>query len=384
MSAVRILFYCAALEPGRDGVGDYTRALAAACSRLGVESCLVALNDRHVVGQRPVTEDSGRIIRLPHALSWKSKTDALQPWLGAFKPTHTSWQIVSYGFSPKGILPRGLLDLARDYSPGIRHVMVHETWIGVHQGAKLKEQLVGWLQRRAMSRFLRTLGANRVDSSNVSYCQLLSMAGVPASELPLFGNIPVSSTAVLPPQSEAVLHAGPVVPLTVLIFGTIHPQWRPQPFAQWLKTLGTRLGRPVHILSTGRIGQHGASALGELRQEGIPLTDLGELPAEDISALMQSCTFGLALHPWQLIGKSGVAAAMIDHGMPVLVPRDDWALRGLALAGSQPMQSAEPLLLRMKDATPARTDQWLAARRPPLERLPEIADRFISALQKGQ
>lgn len=35
LAGMRLAFICVSLEPGRDGVGDYTRSLAAECIRQG-------------------------------------------------------------------------------------------------------------------------------------------------------------------------------------------------------------------------------------------------------------------------------------------------------------------------------------------------------------
>src|ERR1043166_8574031 len=45
---MRIAFLCSSADPGRDGVGDYTRMLASECVRKGHECCIVALHERHV------------------------------------------------------------------------------------------------------------------------------------------------------------------------------------------------------------------------------------------------------------------------------------------------------------------------------------------------
>ena len=57
--------------------------------------------------------------------------------------------------------------------------------------------------------------------------------------------------------------------------------------------------------------------------QGVPVGETGELATADISHLLGAADLGIASHPWALIGKSGAAAAMIEHGLPVLVPRDD-------------------------------------------------------------
>ena len=43
-----ILFLTGCLQPGKDGVGDYTRLLARECIRQGQACCLIALDDPYV------------------------------------------------------------------------------------------------------------------------------------------------------------------------------------------------------------------------------------------------------------------------------------------------------------------------------------------------
>ena len=86
---------------------------------------------------------------------------------------------------------------------------------------------------------------------------------------------------------------------------------------------------------------------------------------------------GIASHPWALIGKSGAAAAMLEHGLPVLVPRDDWRLRG---ASTSSANATDVLLVRLAGLDPSHTDHWLATRRAPASALRRIAGDWLDAL----
>jgi hypothetical protein len=87
---------------------------------------------------------------------------------------------------------------------------------------------------------------------------------------------------------------------------------------------------------------------------------------------LQSIDFGLATTPWQLIGKSASTAAMLDHGLPVIVSRDDVDV------GCEGSPSQDPLLRRMSADLP----QWLeqVRRRPPRDRLAAMSTQFIADL----
>jgi hypothetical protein len=100
---------------------------------------------------------------------------------------------------------------------------------------------------------------------------------------------------------------------------------------------------------------------------------LGERGAEEVSLFFQGIDFGIAMTPWALIGKSGTTAAMLDHGVPVIVSRSDDDY-GVDATGSAP-----PLLYRMDSDLP----RWLmhAPRLTPRSRLPEVAAQFIADME---
>jgi hypothetical protein len=69
----RITFPTRSAEPGKDGVADYTRILAAECARRGAACQIVALHDRHV--DRIVTARAAAdvdVLRLPRRLRWRT------------------------------------------------------------------------------------------------------------------------------------------------------------------------------------------------------------------------------------------------------------------------------------------------------------------------
>ena len=83
--------------------------------------------------------------------------------------------------------------------------------------------------------------------------------------------------------------------------------------------------------------------------------------------------FGIATTPWELIGKSGATAAMLDHGLPVIVSRDDVHIP----VDVEP--EPQPLLCKMDAQLPS----WLlnvAQRQPPREHVTEVAERFLADL----
>ena len=168
-------------------------------------------------------------------------------------------------------------------------------------------------------------------------------------------------------------------PLVALTFGTLHPHWQPAATVAWLITTAARLRRAPVVIAIGRAGAQAARVLEAFRQQGVTVAETGELASASISHLLRTADLGLAAHPWALIDKSGAAAAMLEHGLPVLVPRDDWQLRD---APPLPAVASDPLLVRLAGLGAAHTDRWLARRRSPKSALPQTTDSFLESLER--
>jgi hypothetical protein len=382
---MNLVFFCASLEPGRDGVGDYTRRLAGECAARGHRCTVIALHDPYVTRASETTPGDVGLIRLPAAGAWAGRMACAVRHLRRLAPDWVSWQLVAYGFQPRGFLPAALLRQAPDLRGPRCHVMLHELWLGLEAGAGWRARATGWLQRRGVLCLLHQLDPDCVQTSNDAYRQTLQREGFDAEVLALFGNVPVADVF---PGRETVLSrwlpasSGPMGgrPFVAVAFGTLHVQWQPDATVDWLMATGRRLGRPPVLIAIGRLGSHAPAILDRFRQRGVPVAVTGELDEAGISHLLGAADFGIAPHPWALIGKSGASAAMLEHGLPVLVPRDDWRLRG----GPAPAEAAlDPLLVRLAGLDPVRTDRWLAARRPPESMLPPIANAFLAALESS-
>ncbi len=372
---MKITFLCTTLEPGRDGVGDYTRLLAEACTQAGHTCTLLSVNDCFVHSPTEETQSARQqpllTLRLPASHGWSSRTSAAQRALSRLAPDLLSWQLVPYGFHPKGIIPPEVLAFAETVARGRRnHALLHELWIGLSRGEPLKNTFFyGPLQRRALLRLLAAIKPVALHTTNLPYQQTLARHDYTADLLPLFGNIPVaenpSPITSHPSPDKTALHA--------VLFGTIHPQFTAANLAP-LQSLAQQLNRPLHLTTLGRIGAHGEALLRQLPAD--TTRHLGPLPPEEISAALQAADLGLATHPWALIGKSGAVAAYLDHGLPVVVPRDDWQLR----RSPAPLVAIDPLVAKLSDLNAASFQHLLAQRQPPRERLPQITAQLLKSL----
>lgn len=379
---MQLLFICTSLEPGRDGVGDYTRRLAGECATRGHGCTVIALHDPHIQQVTDMTPDNVRLIRLPATDPWPGRLTCAIKYLRRIAPDWVSWQLVAYGFHPRGFLPAALLQNAPDLRGPRCHVMLHELWLGLEVGASWRARAIGWLQRRGLLCLLEQLDPDCIQTSNAAYQHALMREGFEVSVLGLFGNVPISDDSSnitslvwwLPASANRIGAST----FTALTFGTLHQQWKPDATVAWLLATARRLGRPPALIAIGRVGSHAPAIFNRFRQQGVQVEVTGELDTATVSHLLRAADLGIASHPWTLIGKSGAAAAMLDHGLPVLVPRDDWRLRGTS---SLPQVALDPLLDRLAGLDDVRTTRWLAGRRSPKSTLPRTADALLETLE---
>jgi hypothetical protein len=264
--------------------------------------------------------------------------------------------------------------------------MFHEIWIGAERGASMRHRLVGTLQRAAVLRLVRSLAPDIAHTSNPTYGALLAAVAVPTQLLPLCGSVPIASAN---PEWLPRELAGLGVPIDRIaprekcwwfgLFGSLHPTWSAEPLFERIAAAAQQRQRRVVVAAIGH--QRGGVPLWralESRYAGhLALCALGERGETQISWFLQGLDFGIATTPWQLIGKSATTAAMIDHGLPVIVSRDDIQFD---VATAAP---ANPLLHRMDE----QLASWLIQEPPriaPRDRMPELAAQFLGDLSAVQ
>src|SRR5215210_3802535 len=130
---MKILFLCGSLEPGRDGVGDYTRRLAGELIRQGNKTFIISLNDRYVSEVfKTIQHDDATaisVLRLPSNLVTKKKMQFARKWIDNENPEWLSLQYVPFSFHTKG-LPFRLSKLLRGLGKGRKwQIMFHELWL---------------------------------------------------------------------------------------------------------------------------------------------------------------------------------------------------------------------------------------------------------------
>jgi hypothetical protein len=336
---MRLAFICSSLEPGRDGVGDYTRRLAGELIRQGQECKIVALNDRHATKAEIVKAEIGNedrisdfrelqrsegteieCLRLPCSLGWHERAMMARIWMDAFNPDWVSLQFVPFGFHPKGLpfgLPRHLKSII-----GSRplHWMFHELWVLWSFPLSLRKRLLGQCQKLWLRSCLRKLKPQSVATQLSLYQAELKKIGIIADVVPLHGSIPVH------PKSEAnkwladrCASAASQKRVKVGFFGSILSTLNPTLVAArvaGLKPTGEDL-----LLSAGKLGGVGDELWNSLAQElktTATFFRLGELNEREVSLYFSALDYGLTSYPPELMGKSSSVAAMREHGLPVI------------------------------------------------------------------
>jgi hypothetical protein len=388
--AVKIAFINSSAEPGKDGVGDYTYSLAAALRELGHSVLVIALRDRWLADPAHViTHDNAggvSVERLPACLPLPERIDRAAVRLKEFRPDWASFQMVCYGYHPKGLLfglNRHLPRLAAACENW--HVTFHELWIGFHKGALWKHRLVGALQRRSIEQAVRILRPKLLQTSTSVFQALLKTIGITAAVVPLPGNIAVNPDPgfewfleVLGEQGSPVAAERRSEHLAGGFFGAIYPNWEPEPFFSSLRKVASKTGQKVTIFAAGRMGAAGEPIWNRLvaSYQDFRFQKLGELSFERVSQYLRNLDFGIAATAWLLIGKSGATAAMLDHGLPVMVTRNDSQPR----ARLEIEPPANPLLIL---ADRDISGLFLAGlpRRAPRHSVGELATEFVGRLE---
>ena len=364
-----------------DGVGDYTRWLAVEATRQGASCRLLALADRHIEVPVIDRDPSGlESLRLPFSMTWTERLRMAKEFLAASPADWVSLQFVPYSFQRWGVAGKLVRSLPELVGRSRLHVMFHEVWID--GGMSARRRLVSAAQRRS----ILTLGAYPdalIHTSNGTYQHALAAHDVRARRLPLFGSVPVGdgvADAWLAPLLAQVGCDGLSERRhrhdwwVFAMFGTLHPVWPSQPLLDELQASAAAAGKRIAIVAAGRLGAGESvwEAMSSSFGSRVPMLRLGEQPVVRISELFNTADFGIATTPLALIGKSATVAAMFDHGLPVVVNRDD--CRWPSSAALDPREAA--LVIPMGQDLAARLR---SARRLAREwRLPSVANQWMA------
>lgn len=325
---MKILFICGSIEPGRDGVGDYTRKLAGEIIKTGSSVSIIALNDRYIKqdkweGRQSDNNESITVLRLSHSTGWKFRTLLAQKFINAFNPEWVSLQYVPYAFNIKGIpihLPKVLRNIAKERK---WHIMFHEMWIGVSPFAALKHKFYGSIQRYITLRMIKMLKPRLLTTTNLLYQLVMQKSNINVSILPLMSNISKQEKdAGFLSQIEEKYS----IDFTsnrffiIGIFGTLYPDAKISlTVPQFIRHNNTEKNNVV--IAFGK--NNNPLELKALRNNlngTVKLIELGELSSVQISSLLSVLNVAVLCTPEEYIGKSGAFAAFKLHEVRVITP----------------------------------------------------------------
>lgn len=330
---MKIVFLCGCLEPGRDGVGDYVRRLAIELARLGHQTAAISLNDKYVAQDilttQQVATDSLPVLRLPATWAASQRFERARHWIVELDAEWLSLQFVPFSFHPKGLC----FDLGGLLQPlghgRAWHFMFHELWVGMDTEASLKHVWWGKAQQYIIKKLIQRLRPRAIHTQTLLYQAQLAQMGFASGHLPLFANI--SNTAgglgAFNTVNQAVSSSTKAINLVV--FGNIHVGAPVDKLAQDAAQYARANDTAVTLVLMGRCGNEQARWATTWQAAGLPVEILGELEPARISEVLLTSSLGIATTPAVLIGKSGTAAAMQEHGLPVLCVAHAWQPRGI-------------------------------------------------------
>lgn len=323
---MKILFLCGSAEPGKDGVGDYTRRLCGELSRKGHKVQILSLCDYQAtcftLEFQEVDQVKVQVNRLPILTLNKQRFIWSQEILNNFQPDWISLQFVPYSFNPKGLpfwLPSFLKKLKGNHK---WHIMFHELWIGMDLNATFKSKFIGLLQKGLVSKMLKGNEKIILNTQTDLYQSKLASIGYNAQILPLFSNIVKNKVSNIKATTEEL-------ELKFCIFGSIHYG---APIEKFIYDLIQALSvskekKSLKFILIGSCGVAIEEWKKVLLANKINFEITGFVTDEEISVLLSGCHYGISTTPFILSQKSGSLAAMFDHRLPVLCVARNWEVK---------------------------------------------------------
>lgn len=321
---MRIIFICGSLEPGKDGVGDYTRRLCGELIKQGISVGILSYNDKYIINKiedfQQSEQDDIPVLRIPH--TWKSKTRCKEAkdWIALHNPEWLSLQFVPYAYHNKG-LPLSLGSQLKNMGGDCKwHVMFHELWLGINKFESIKNKVIGSIQKGIIKSFLKKLKVDITTTQSQLYLIQLKKIGLNTQYLPLHGNIPLTKFKKGYSRISKDI-------IRFVIFGSVR---KGTPINEFLLEFNSYFNALKSVkgslLLVGRSGEEQLRWARECEKHKIDVKLYGEMNIEDISNIFLNADYGIATTPIQLIEKSGAVAAMREHNLPIIVVSNKWCL----------------------------------------------------------
>ena len=348
----RILFIIGNAEPGKSGVGDYTRLLADDLYKTHlISSDIISVNDsytRNEIKEETCSVSGNRVLRIPSEFS---KDAVAQYFHSTLKKTDYSWvslQYVGYAFHSLGVA-YPLLDLLQLENKSCRlHIMFHELWQGLGRHESTISRIKGYLQKQSIRTLIRRTNPQIIHTHNVCYLHLLRQLRFKAGLLPLFGNIPVEKPDHRRFRLLIRQHGLPLEIedhrenfLLIGFFGAIYGGWPVELCFDSIASACKKVNKIPIFVSIGNAGP-GWTKLTETYEPRFSMTATGFLKESDISQLLSVLDFGISTTPYEATGKSGGTMAFLEHGVPVFAGPDMLRPR-ISISSSESLKGVFPM-----------------------------------------
>ncbi len=316
---MNIVFICGTLEPGKDGVGDYTRKLASELIAQGNYASIIALYDVFISHILEENQDSEGVLvpclRIPADMNNGTCDLRINSYIASRSPEWLSLQLVLYAYHKKG-LPFNLDKRLSAVAKGKKwHIMFHEIWIGWAKHDTLRHMIIGRIQKRIIQNLANTLKPSIIHTQTPIYKKKLQRLGFSVELLPLFSNIPLLNDEKVMTENNKI---------EMVLFGAVHPY---APVEHFVKELSQNFGNQLKTITLTLIGRNGKAAqrwIKLFKAENISVEVLGEQSPEQISKVLNSATIGITSTPIYLIEKSGTIAAMRQYALPIICVSRPW------------------------------------------------------------
>ena len=314
---MKILFICGSAEPGKDGVGDYTRRLCGELIKTGHQAQILSLcdlktivftnNNQEIDGVKVVVD------RIPVATSTNERYILAQMTINSFIPDWISLQYVPYSFNPKGLsfwLPSFLKKLKGNHK---WHIMFHELWLGIDVESSFRHKCIGKWQQLIVKKIIKNLNPYQINTQNQLYQFHLQTQTIKADILPIFGNIPITAT-----KNEANKFT------QFVLFGMIHPRAPFKDFINDLEGHKDKLNKPIKFVFIGKNGPELSNYLKVLEGYDMKYEVMGIQTESIISQVLIDSDYGISTTPYFQTEKSGVYAAYKEHQINTICVSRNW------------------------------------------------------------
>ena len=328
MRKLNIVFILGTLEEHKCGVSDYVRRICEYLDKKDYRCTCIAMNDRYICTENKIRTilagtDNTELLRLSSKIPWWKRIQYTKKTIEGINPNVVSIQFVPYDFNSKGLaLP--LVALILIISREIKwHIMFHELWILQYKFDSITsfiKKIIAEAQKTIILTMTYVCKPCIVHVSNYLYQLRLANYGICSDVLPIFSNIPL-----IPIKEKVSRNKNS---WRFVVFGRITEFWNQYELLEKIEKARIKHGIDhCEFLSIGKTSDMGKRIWQDMKDLANGLYPAftfhyeGEISQKEISLHLQTSDFGLSTTPSALVQKSGSVAAMLRHGLPVIISR---------------------------------------------------------------